>query len=121
MSDLLDALIEQRRNQAMDYQEYLEQVKQLAKQIIQPAGEAQANYPNSLDTPAKRSLYDNLGQDEALALAVDKAVRSTKKEGWIGNTMKEREIKNAIRGVIRDPDINLGNILELIKHQNEYQ
>ncbi|MCT7986371.1 HsdR family type I site-specific deoxyribonuclease [Laspinema sp. A4] len=121
MSDLLDALIEQRRNQAMGYQEYLEQVKQLAKQIIQPAGEAQANYPNSLDTPAKRSLYDNLGQDEALALAVDKAVRSTKKEGWIGNTMKEREIKNAIRGVIGDRDINLGNILELIKHQNEYQ
>ena len=32
-------------------------------------------YPRSLDTPAKRALFDNLDQDEALALAVDGAVR----------------------------------------------
>jgi type I restriction enzyme R subunit len=33
MSELLDALIEQRRQQAISYQEYLEQVKQLARQV----------------------------------------------------------------------------------------
>ena len=36
MSELLEALIEQRRQEATSYQEYLENVKQLAKQIIQP-------------------------------------------------------------------------------------
>ncbi|MCB8788950.1 hypothetical protein [Planktothrix agardhii] len=36
MSELLEALIEQRRQEATSYQEYLENVKQLAKQIFQP-------------------------------------------------------------------------------------
>ncbi|EUA93860.1 hypothetical protein I551_8881 [Mycobacterium ulcerans str. Harvey] len=32
------------------------------------------DYPGSLDTDAKRALYDSLDRDEQLALAVDKAV-----------------------------------------------
>jgi type I restriction enzyme, R subunit len=121
MSELLDALIEERRQQATSYQEYLEKVKQLAKQIIQPQGFAQSNYPLSLDTPGKRSLYDNLRKDEALALRIDVAVRSTKKEGWIGNRFKEREIERAIRTAIGENNLNITDILELIKNQNEYQ
>jgi len=121
MSELLDALIEQRRQQATSYQEYLENVKQLAKQIIQPQGFAQSNYPPSLNTPGKRSLYDNLRKDEALALCIDAAVRSTKKEGWIGNRFKEREIERAIRIAIGENNLNVTDILELVKNQDEYQ
>jgi len=121
MSELLDALIEQRRQEATSYQEYLENVKQLAKQIIQPEGFAQSNYPPSLDTPGKRSLYDNLRKDEALALCIDTAVRSTKKEGWIGNRFKEREIERAIRIAIGENNLNVTDILELVKNQDEYQ
>ena len=121
MSELLEALIEQRRQEATSYQEYLENVKQLAKQIIQPQGFAQSNYPLSLNTPGKRSLYDNLRKDEALALSIDTAVRSTKKEGWIGNRFKEREIERAIRIAIGENNLNVTDILELIKNQNEYQ
>jgi type I restriction enzyme R subunit len=82
MSELLDALIQERRKQAISYQEYLERIKQLAHQVKQPTGTTDSAYPPSLDTPAKRSLYDNLGKDEALALRIDTAVRYTKKEGW---------------------------------------
>ncbi|CAD5983280.1 Putative type I restriction enzyme HindVIIP R protein (plasmid) [Planktothrix agardhii] len=121
MSELLEALIEQRRQEAISYQEYLEQVKQLAKQIIQSEGFAESNYPPSLDTPGKRSLYDNLRKDEALALSIDVAVRSTKKEGWIGNRFKEREIERAIRAVIGENNLNVPDILELVKNQDEYQ
>lgn len=121
MSELLDALIEQRRQEATSYQEYLENVKQLAKQIIQPQGFAQSNYPPSLNTPGKRSLYDNLRKDEDLALSIDTAVRSTKKESWIGNRFKEREIERAIRAAIGENNLNVPDILELIKNQNEYQ
>ncbi|HEY9865910.1 MAG TPA: hypothetical protein V6D21_17195, partial [Candidatus Obscuribacterales bacterium] len=71
--------------------------------------------------PGKRSLYDNLRKDEALALCIDVAVRSTKKEGWIGNRFKEREIERAIRIVIGENNLNIPDILELIKNQNEYQ
>ena len=74
MSELLDALIEQRRQEALDYQKYLDEIVELARQVKNPTtGQA---YPKSLDTPAKRALFDNLNQDEALALAVDGAVRA---------------------------------------------
>ena len=119
MSELLDALIEQRRQQAISYQEYLEQVKQLAGQV--KPGATQDNYPNSMDTQAKRSLYDNLGQDEALALRIDTAVRYTKKADWIGNKFKEREVARAVREEAAGYNVNLDQVMELLKNQREYQ
>ncbi|MBD2096820.1 type I restriction endonuclease subunit R [Trichocoleus sp. FACHB-591] len=121
MSDLLDALIQQRRQQAISYQDYLEEVKQLARQVKQPTGASQENYSASLDTAAKRALYDNLDKDEALALQIDTAVRHTKKEGWIGSRFKEREVANAIRIEIGERNINVTDVLELVKNQREYQ
>ncbi|WP_008318200.1 type I restriction endonuclease subunit R [Leptolyngbya sp. PCC 6406] len=121
MSELLDALIQQRRQQAISYQEYLEQVKQLAGQV-KPAADADLDsYPTSLDTPAKRSLYDNLGQNEALALRIDTAVRYTKKADWIGNKFKEREVARAVREESAGYNVNLDQVMELLKNQREYQ
>lgn len=52
MSELLDALIQERREQAISYQEYLEKIKQLARQVVQPG--TKSTYASSLDTAAKR-------------------------------------------------------------------
>lgn len=120
MSELLDALIAQRRQQAIDYHEYLEKVKELAQQILEPHENSSA-YPESLDTGGKRSLYDNLGKDEDLALAIDNAVRYTKKEGWIGNRFKEREVQIEIKKVMGDRSLNVKDILEIVKNQDEYK
>jgi type I restriction enzyme R subunit len=76
-------------------------------------------YPRRLDTPAKRALYDNLGNDEPLALALDRAIRGTKKDDWRGNTMKEREVLYAIHQHIKD-GAEVERIFELIKNQREY-
>jgi type I restriction enzyme, R subunit len=121
MSDLLDDLIQERRQQAISYQEYLEKVLQLAQQVKQPTGTAQSTYPPSLDTAAKRSLYDNLGKDEVLAIRIDTAIRYTKKEGWIGNRFKEKEIARVIREEAARYNINVDEVLELVKNQREYQ
>jgi type I restriction enzyme R subunit len=88
MSELLDALIGERRRQAIEYEKYLVELVDLAKKVKSP--ETGAKYPGSLDTSAKRALYDNLGKDESLAIKVDSAVRNTKKDGWRGNRVKEK-------------------------------
>lgn len=75
MSQLLNALIEQRRSKAIEYQEYLVRVKELAFKVTQPGGVGGARYPDSIDTVPKKSLYDNLGGDEVLVIKVDTAVR----------------------------------------------
>ncbi|MEO0373747.1 MAG: HsdR family type I site-specific deoxyribonuclease [Cyanobacteria bacterium P01_A01_bin.17] len=121
MSELLDALIEQRRQQALSYQEYLEKVKQLARQVKPLADATPSNYPLAIDTAAKRSLYDNLGQDEVLVTRIDTAVRYTKKADWIGNKFKEREVANAVREESAGYNVDLKSVMELLKNQSEYQ
>ena len=117
MSELLDALIKERRAQALGYQEYLKKIVELTGQIKRPGDGAR--YPGTLDTPAKRALYDNLGEDEAIALAVHEAVTSTKQDGWTHNPIKTRMVRIAIKQVVRDDD-KLEETLELVKNQQEY-
>ena len=58
MSELLDALIEQRQQGALDYRKYLDKIVELAKKVKNPAGES---YPKVLNTPARQALYNDLG------------------------------------------------------------
>ena len=120
MSELLDALIEERRQQAIDYKEYLEKVKELSIKVVNAGGIRPDDYPSSIDTPAKKSLYDNVGQDEILVSKIDTAIRHTKKADWVGSRIKEREVAAAISKELED-DSNLDEILELVKNQYEYR
>lgn len=116
MSELLSALIEQRRQGAIEYQEYLREIVALTKRVKNPAG---ASYPSSLDTRAKRALYDNLDRDEALAIAVHNAVCGSIQDGWRDNSFKIKKVKNAIKSVLTTED-HTDRILELVKQQHEY-
>jgi len=120
MSELLDALIEERRKQAIGYKEYLEKVKELSMQVVNAGGVDSGAYPESINTPAKKALFDNLGQDENLVLRIDTAVRNTKKADWIGNRIKEREVAGAISQELAN-DGRLEEIVELVKNQYEYR
>ncbi len=82
MSELLDALIEERRKQAIDYKAYLEKVKELSVQV-EPWRHQPEPFPAAIDTPGKKALYQNFVQDEEWVLKVDHAIRSTKKADWI--------------------------------------
>jgi type I restriction enzyme R subunit len=129
MSQLLDAIISERRREALSYKEYLKKVVALTKELR--ASEA-GSYPPGLRSSAQRALYDNIpddpGQSAAeegawnraeLAERVDRAIRQTKKAHFRGNTMKEREILLAIEEVVGDRDL-AEELLEVAKHQNEY-
>ena len=117
MSDLLDTLIQQRKAEALEYAQYLAKVVELTRQVQNPA--KGPSYPATLDTPAKRALYDNLGNDEKLAIALDTVIRSTKKADWRGDLVKEREIKYVIYETVDDED-EVEPIFELVKNQREY-
>ena len=138
ISSLLDLLIQQRREQAIDYKEYLEQVIELAKKMNGQGTE----YPSGIDTPALRALYDNLPEDESLArvgasrplysadetvshrekmaLALHEAIRGAARDDWRGNTFKERAVRNAIRSTLDCPEQLVDEMIEIVKAQNEY-
>jgi len=120
MATLLDEIIRRRREQAMSYQEYLEQIKSLARKVVKPTEHSSQSYPESVDTQAKQAIYDNFGNDEVLTTKIDTAVRYTKKADWLGDRFKEREIANAVREETADYDIGIVDLMELIKAQKEY-
>ena len=66
MSELLDALIEQRRQEALDYQAYLKKIVELTRQVSKP--ESQSSYPAAINTGPLRALYDNLDGAEVPAV-----------------------------------------------------
>jgi type I restriction enzyme, R subunit len=117
MSILLDEVIQSRRDQVLDYQEYLNKIVELTKLVKDPS---QSNsYPKMINTGAKRALYDNLNQDEELVLDIDKAIRNEKPEGWRGNRIKERKLKQVIGEFVEEEE-EVYKIFEIVKNQGEY-
>ncbi|MGF6635102.1 type I restriction endonuclease subunit R [Paraburkholderia sp. MM6662-R1] len=118
MSELLDALIEKRKADALAYEEYLAELVKLTKQVQSPT--SGSTYPASLKTAEQKALYDNLGKDETLAVDVDHAILVARQDDWRSNTMKTRKIRNAIKSVLGETDDRLDAILDLVKSQHGY-
>lgn len=116
LSSLLNDLINQFREKKLTYLEYLQQIHNLAKQVIHKEDK---NYPKKINTNALKTLYNNLDQNEALALEIDACVRDNKKDGWVGHNQKEKNLKIALRKIINDEGL-LENTFNLAKHIDEY-
>ncbi|QQW87156.1 type I restriction endonuclease subunit R [Helicobacter pylori] len=116
LSSLLNDLINQFREKKLTYLEYLQQIHNLAQQVIHKEDK---NYPKKINTKALKTLYDNLDENEALALETDACIRGNKKDGWVGHNQKEKNLKIALRKIIND-EVLLENIFNLAKHIEEY-
>ena len=116
MSAQLHEIIELRKTKAIEYEEYLKRIAELAKKV--EAGMAD-DMPKQLDTPGKRALYNNLNHNEELALRIDETVRKTRPDGWRGVQAREQVIKAALYGVLQDED-EVERIFLIIKAQTEY-
>ena len=68
MSRLLDDLIHQRKQEALEYKEYLARMVELAKKVHSPETDASESYPSTINTSALRSLYDNLVGEKDLVV-----------------------------------------------------
>lgn len=118
MSELLDALVAQRKVDALDYQSYLAQIVQLARQV--QSGPSAGAYPKAIDMPGKRALYDNLDRDEELALQVDTAVRENIQDNWRNHFLKTRRVRQAIHYAIGEDDDWTDRLLDLVREQDDY-
>ena len=140
MSAVLDALIQRRREEAIEYEDYLKKVIELAEQVKR--GEGGGSYPASIKTQALRAIYDNLPEEllgkkvaegtdtqesdgtvdprEVVALTVDRAVREAKMADWRDHPIKEKRIGAAIQAALGPHKALTFTILEIVKAQREY-
>ena len=122
MSVLLDELIKLRNAEAEEYEKYLEEIVKLAVKVKKP--ETSNEYPSSINTQAKRALYDNLDKDEPLTIAMDSAVIYGKHDDWEGTLSKEKHLKNkVVKPVLEEYNKveKLDPIFDVIKQQKEYK
>ena len=143
MSRLLDALIRQRRQNAIDYQTYLARIAALTRQI--DTYQTRVSYPSGINTAARQALFDNItisnaseiaeteGQNEnprnreiraRVAVALDEAICDSKEDDWKGHRLKERKVRLAMEKAVSeefgDIAVDVGALFELVKNQHEY-
>ena len=118
MSVLLDELIEQRRQEMLDYQDYLRKIAQLAEQVICPP---QSHYPKTINTAGKQAIFDNFCQDEHWVNRLHNAIQAHKQDGYLNNKMKQKHLKNQLNPLFDEQGLNADDVLALIIKQTEYQ
>lgn len=122
MSELLAELIRLRKEQVAERIKHLQKYAELARQIKKP--DLASKYPKSLKTNAQRALYDNLGDNENLALDLDAEIINTTKDGWRDHVIKRRGVENAIEDILLKYGITDENeyhrIYNLVKEQRDY-
>jgi type I restriction enzyme R subunit len=140
MSALLDEIIAARKAKAIEYEDYLKRIAELAKKV--DAGQAE-DTPEQMNTPGRRALYNNLKQGAAsgsvscvaepsasygdtakddvlnLVVRIEEAVKRTRPDGWRGVQAKENVIKAALYEVLKDM-AEVERIFLIIKQQKEY-
>ena len=117
MSEVLDDVIAKLRDERLDYEQFMQEMAELAARVR--AGMSD-NTPVALDTAGKRALYNNLKDDEELALKIDAAVRRSKPADFRGNRVKENIIKQAIYPLLNDDVDEVERIFQIITAQQEY-
>ena len=119
MSESLDSLITRSKKEALEYKTYLQKLISLAKDV--KAGGSKTYPPAIADSKAKQALYDNLDHDEDLAIAVHNAVEDSRKAKWLGNTVKESQIRYAIGDALKGQEELVEQTFEIVKNQPEYR
>ena len=141
MSALLNEIIKLRKERAIEYEEYLQRIADIATKV-----QTGPTDPTSgkLDSPGKRAIFNNLqnspvlhavkaaeadapygpvdnDEDPAvtLTLKIDKAINLVRPDGWRGVQAKELMIKRALYDTIKDVD-EVERLFLVINAQLEY-
>jgi type I restriction enzyme, R subunit len=116
MSKLLAAIIKERKEKAILYEEYLKKIEAFVKKVnagIEP------DTPHSIRTGAQKALYNNLGKNAVLALAIDQKILEVRPDRWRGNNIKEKVIQSAIYSLVND-EAEVKRIFKVAERQAEY-
>ena len=142
MSSLLSEILSDLKARRIEYKEFLRRIAELAKTVVAQKTEST---PESLDTPAKRALFNSFmveipkeSKDQKLveprplfgtkamtraldlAIQIDEIVRRVKPDSFRGNKAKENLIKAPILPLLNQDLDEVERIFQIILAQREY-
>lgn len=135
MSALLDEIIRLRKDKAIEYEEYLARIAEVAKKVS--TGKAD-DTPQQVKTAGQLALYNNLKDHVAAgvalepmapygdktqtletALKLDAAIKARRPDGWRGVVAKEQMVKQAMFDVLKDIQ-EVNRLFPIVVAQKEY-
>lgn len=125
MSIILDELIRKRKEEVDSYEEYLKNITNLINKVMKKE-DLDGKYPHLIKgSEARKALYDNLDNNENLAVKLDEAILKIKKDNWRGNKIRQREVRNTIMRIFDENEVKyddeyLDNIFNIVMEQDEY-
>lgn len=133
MSALLDEIIAARKSKAIEYEEYLKRIAELAKKV--DVGQ-DTGTPEPINTPGRRALYNNLlsGTAESpagygdtnkdtlleLTIKIDETIKQVRPDDWRGHQARENEIKRALLPILKNDEKEVERIFFIITQHKEY-
>ena len=127
MSALLKEILDDLRAKRIEYAEFLRRMNEVAKQV--QAGVADDTPESLKKNPGLRAIYNQLVREREASIArrgerppptylsvevgsaldlaqrIDAAVKDRRPDSWRGSLPKEREIKNVIYEIVKDPEL----------------
>ncbi|MFE7388020.1 type I restriction endonuclease subunit R [Streptomyces sp. NPDC057582] len=125
MSQLLDAIIMKRREEAIDYADYLARLLEYAKKVGKHESESGVTYPDWASTPGRRALIDFVWPSE-IEINIENlhhVIHKVKEHGWVGNSMKERALAAKLRKELPDAidRQRIDQLIAQLKEHDEYR
>ena len=119
VSALLKQLLEDVKNGTMSYKELIARLIQKVREVKGQKG----IYPVAITTLGMKALYDNLGKNEELAIAVHKVVKESAKDGWrdLSVPAKMKKVRRAVSEALGSDDEEfISQTMTIISNQKEY-
>lgn len=121
MSELLNQLLQEQKDGKIQYKEL---IKNLIEKLKEIRSTSRAKYPKSIDTKGKQALYDNLDNDEELALRIHETIKANARDGFrdMDNSgkKKKRALHKAVEDALPSSKIKkIDDIMQIIVAQKE--
>lgn len=116
LSEKLNKILEEMKQQTEEYKATL---RKLVEMLREMRGNT-TQYPSAIDTDGKKALYDNLDNDETLALRTYIAIREHAEVGFRENKIRLRALQKVIERVDGMPADKVDLVLKIAINNPEF-
>ena len=103
MSELLQELVDLKKEQSLDYQEYIRKLVELVKKVKSP--EKSGEYPKTINTVRLRGLFDILNRDEINTHIISQRMNERIPYDFMDTKMKQKEAKIIIYDLVENEEV----------------
>jgi len=116
MSEILVSLIKMDVERKEDYKKFLEKIKELAKNIVEPDT---SSYPALVKSNGERAIYDILSEDLEISTEVSEILKNAQAD-WVSDPRKTRLVRLALINILNGNDLMADRIIDIAKRHSEF-